>query len=186
MNIDWDIVMKVAGPLLGVAAGAVGKNMFEAKPNVVAFLQHATGIPLQGANPPAAVGTHSLVLTNTGRKAAKNVRLGHNSLPNFTIFPDVEYAVVDLPGGQREIRIPTLIPKKQLTIAYAYGSPLQWHQVNTHLEHDDGPVKVLNVLPTVQLPTWVRRTMLFLALVGAITAVYLFVHGALWASQRLG
>jgi hypothetical protein len=176
MPIDWDLAIKVAGPLLGAVAGAVAKHLSEAKPDVVAFLQHASGIHLPNAQPPGAIGTHTVVLANNGRKPATNVRLGHNTLPAFAIYPGIQYTVSTLPGGQQEIQIPSLVPKKQLTITYMYPAPLQWQQVNTHLEHDEGPVRVLNVLPTVQRPAWVRRTLWSLAGLGGVTALYLLAH----------
>lgn len=180
MSIDWDVVTKIAGPVIGLVVGILGKHLFEAKPDVVAFLQHATGVHLPNATPPAAVGTHSVVLANNGKKAATNVRLGHNVLPEFSIVPGIEYAVAALPNGQREIRIPFLIPGKQITISYVYLAPLEWHNVNTHLEHDGGPVRVLRVLPTVPAPTWLRRTLLTLAGAGLIALCYLGVIAIRW------
>ncbi|RYH34713.1 MAG: hypothetical protein EON54_19855 [Alcaligenaceae bacterium] len=132
MAIDWDLAVKVAGPLVGAAAGAIAKHFAERGPDVVAFPKYAAGIHLPNEQRPGAIGTHTVVLANTGRKPATNLRLGHHTLPAFAIYPGVEYSVTPLPNGQQEIRIPTLIPKKQLTITYMYVAPLQWQLINTH------------------------------------------------------
>ncbi len=118
------------------------------------------------------VNTHSVVFRNAGRKTANNVRLGHNILPDFQVSPDTEYTVADLPGGGKEIRFPKLVPKKQVTITYLYFPPLTWDQVHTHVESDEGPVKVLNVLPTVQLPRWVITILWLLVGYGVIGLLY--------------
>jgi hypothetical protein len=151
----------------------------------VAFLHHATGILVKGATPPYEVRTHSVVLVNNGRRPAKNVRIGHNLLPDFSIAPGIQYSVNDLPGGQKEILFPVLIPKKQITIAYAYTAPVLWADVNTHFDHEDGAVKILNVLPTVQSPKWLRMSVWPPAGIGAIACVYLIVLGAAWLYSRV-
>lgn len=44
--------------------------------------------------------------------------------------------------------------------------------MNTHLESDDGPAKVLNVLPTVQMPKWLIVVLWLLIGYGTIAALY--------------
>ena len=62
-----------------------------------------SGINLTRADPPMSVNTHSIVVRNAGNKLATNIRIGHMELPDFQIFPDIEYEVKSLPGGQKEI-----------------------------------------------------------------------------------
>jgi hypothetical protein len=82
------------------------------------------------------------------------------------------YTVRDLPGGEKEIVIPTLVPKKEVTVTYLYFPPLTWSQVNTHLESDDGPVRVIRVLPTLQLPKWAIVVLWGLIVYGVIALLY--------------
>lgn len=182
MAVDWDLAVKIAGPVLGALVGAGVKHLLDGRPRVVAFLGHVSGIRLQREGGPLAVGSHSVVIRNAGRKPASNIRIGHNNLPDFQVFPDIEYNVETLPNGSRQIRIPQLIPKKQVTITYLYFPPLTWEQVNTHLETDDGPIKVLNVLPTVQ-PSRPVSTMLWALIgIGAVTLLYLIALFLRWVA----
>ncbi len=182
MSLDWNLLIKLAGPILGAFAGAGAKHLLDSRPRVVAFLGHVSGINLIRENEPFAVGSHSVVLRNAGGKAANNVRIGHNVLPDFQISPDTQFTVDDLPRGGKEIRIPVLIPKKQLTITYLYFPPLTWEQVNTHLETDDGPIRILNVLPTVQLSKPVITILWALIGVGLVTVLYLVAQLIRWVS----
>ena len=171
MNVDWNVVATIASPIIALFIGAALNRAIENRPRVVCYLDHVSGISIQGAQP-LQVNSHSVVLRNAGRKTAMNIRLGHAVLPAFQIYPDIDYTVVNLPGGGREIRIPNLVPKKQVTITYLYFPPLTWERVNTHLESDDGPVKVLNVLPTVQLPKWLTVVLWVLIGYGTIGLAY--------------
>jgi hypothetical protein len=180
MTIDWDLVVKLAGPVIGALAGAGVKHLFDSRPRVVAFLGHVSGISLKRDDGYISVGTHSVVLRNAGNKTAKNVRIGHNVLPDFQVSPDVQYSIESLPGGQKEIKFDQLIPKKQLTITYLYFPPLTWEQINTHLETEDGPIKVLRVLPTIQLSKPVISTLWILMGIGLVTILYLMFSLVGW------
>ncbi len=179
MAVDWDLVAKITGPIVGAIVGAVIKHLLDSRARVVAFLGHVAGIQLQREGGPLSVGSHSVVLRNAGNKAAQNVRIGHKVLPDFQVFPDTPYSVETLPSGSKEIRFAQLVPKKQITITYLYFPPLTWEQVNTHLETDDGPIKVLNVLPTVQPSKSVVSLFWALVGIGIITVIYLLF--TLWA-----
>lgn len=172
MPIDWNVAATIASPIVALFVGAGLNRLIENRPKVVSYLGHVSGIFLSKANPAVQVNTHSVVLRNAGGKTENNIRVGHNVLPDFQIFPDIDHEVKDLPGGQKEIVIPKLIPKKQITITYLYFPPLTWEQVNTHLESDSGAIKVLNVLPTVQPPKWLLRVLLVLIGYGAIGILY--------------
>ena len=179
MNVDWSVVATIASPIIALFIGAALNRAIENRPRVVCYLGHVSGISLQGAQP-VQVNSHSVVLRNAGRKTATNLRLGHAVLPAFQIYPDIDYTVANLPGGGREIRIPNLVPKKQVTITYLYFPPLTWERVNTHLESDDGPVKVLNVLPTVQLPKWLITILWLLIGYGVIGLSYTAYEAVKW------
>jgi hypothetical protein len=182
MIIDWNILATIASPIIALFIGALLNHLFENRPKVVSYLGHVSGIRLRGEHS-IHVNTHSLVLRNAGRKTASNICLGHITLPDFQIFPDIEYVVKELPGGEKEIVIPKLVPKKQVTITYLYFPPLTWNQINTHLESDEGPVKVLNVLPTVQLPKWLITILWIVIGYGVIGVVYTGYELVKWLAQ---
>ena len=81
------------------------------------------------SGPTIFVHTHAVVLRNVGRRSATNVRLRHNVLPDFTIWPEIQHHVEDLPGSGREIVIPTLIPGEQITVSYLYFAPVTFDQI---------------------------------------------------------
>ena len=76
MNIDPEVIAKIAGPALSLIVGAQIKHYVEARSKVVSFTGHASAFTIQGENP-AVIHTHSVVVRNAGRKAATNVRLVH-------------------------------------------------------------------------------------------------------------
>jgi hypothetical protein len=180
MSIDWNVVATIASPIIALFLGAGLNRLIENRPKVVSYLGHVSGIYLSKANPPVQVNTHSVVLRNAGGKPESNIRLGHNVLPDFQIYPDIEHEIKDLSGGQKEMVIPKLIPKKQITITYLYVPPLTWDQVNTHLESDSGPIKVLNVLPTVQLAKWLLLLLWILIGYGTIGVLYTLYEVYKW------
>lgn len=169
--VDWNIFAAIASPIIALFIGVWLNRLIEKRAQVIAYLGHVSGISLRGEHP-VRVNTHSVVLRNVGRKTANNVRLGHITLPDFSIFPDLEYGINELPGGGKEIVIPKLIPQKQITISYLYIPPLTWDRVNTHLESDEGPIKVVNVLPTIQIPKWLTIIVWILIVYGIIGVLY--------------
>ena len=182
MTIDWNIIATIASPVIALFIGAFLNHLLENRPKVVCYLGHVSGIRFK-SDQIHQVNTHSVVLRNAGRKTANNIRLGHNTLPAFQIFPDIEHSVKDLPGGGKEVVIPKLVPKKQVTISYLYFPPLVWDQINTHLESDEGPVKVLNVLPTVQPSKWLITVLWILVGYGVIGVLYSVYALLQWLSR---
>ena len=125
---------------------------------------------------PAEGHLNRRLLRNSGRRPATNVRLAHPYLPDFNVFPSVGYRVENLPGGGREIVMPTLVPNEQVTISYLYFPPTTWKQINGPVKSDEGLARVLQVLPTEQYPMWFNRLAAGLILIGLIALVYvLFV-----------
>lgn len=180
MSIDWNVIATIAAPIIALFIGAFIDRTLQNKPKVISYLGHVSGILLTRCDKPFKVHTHSLVLRNSGRKTAKNVRIGHNTLPDFQVYPDIEYKIVDLPGGQKDILFPKLIPQKQLTITYLYFPPLTFDQINTHIESDEGPAKVITVLPTPQLPKWLTTILWVLIVYGIIGVIYTFYTFFRW------
>jgi hypothetical protein len=167
-------------PIITLFLGALINHLMTSRPKLIShlgFISAHTLKPQADGSPGAIVNTHSVVIRNTGRKAATNVRLGHNFLPNVNVYPDVAYEVRDLPGGGKEIVFPTLIPKKEISINYLYFAPDTWERVNTYIESDAGPAKVVSVLLQPQAKPWLIRTIWTLVVIGAITCMYLLFEG---------
>jgi hypothetical protein len=183
MTIDWSLVATIAAPLLALVVGAVLNHFAEARPRLVTYLAHASAFRAQRPEGPVQVNTHSVVLRNVGRKPATNVRLGHNLLPDFQVYPDVQYRVEALPNGGTEIVFPMVVPQKQITISYLYFPPVTWEQINTHFESDEGPGKVITVLPQPQYPRWLINCLRALVYVGGVTVLYLLFLTARWVSR---
>jgi hypothetical protein len=108
------------------------------------------------------------------------VRLGHNKLPDYQVYPDVQYQVLDLPNGGKELLFPVIVPQKQITVSYLYFPPVTWEQINSHIESDEGLVKVISVLPTEQLPKWQLNALRVLVYLGLVTAIYILYLVGRW------
>jgi len=133
---------------------------------------HVSAFTLQGEQP-TAVFTHSVVVRNAGRLAARNVRLGHLNLPqNVRIEPQVEHTVSRNADGSGEIAIAVLVPKEQITVSYLYFPPLTWNQINTYTKSDDGFAKIINAIPTPQPPKVVAWLAWLLMFLGTSFSVY--------------
>lgn len=173
MAIDWELVTKVGGPIVGAFAGALIDRALQDRPKVVTYLGHTSAIALRtGVPTPIQVHTHAIVVVNAGRKPAQNVRLGHYTLPDFQVHPSVAYSIANLPSGGQEIVFPTLVPKEQVTVSYLYFPPLVWNQINTYVKSDSGQARVLTVFPARQFSPWVIRTLWILTAIGTIASVY--------------
>lgn len=181
MAVDWGIVATIVAPLLALVVGAWLNRWLEARPNVISYLANASALRVNPPDQPSIpVHSHTIVLRNAGRKPAHNVRLGHTYLPDFTVYPDTRYEIGDLPNGGKELVIPLLVPEKQVTISYLYFPPVTWNQINTHVESDEGPVKILTVFPRPQQPRWLINVMRTLVFVGATATLYLGYLGIRW------
>jgi hypothetical protein len=186
MNIDWMVVATIAAPLATLVAGVFINRWFENRPVLISYYQHVSSFRhvVAGAQP-LHVHTHSVVLRNTGRVSATNVRLRHATLPSFQVWPDVAHRVEDLPGGGREIVIPTLVPGEQITVSYLYAPPLVYDQVNKGIRCDQGFAQEIPVLLLRQYPRWVNRIAGWLMILGMVTVAYGVYEFAAWAYRHL-
>jgi hypothetical protein len=176
MTIDSDVLAKIASPVLSLVLGALVKHYTEARSRVVSFVGHVSAFTLQGQHP-ITVHTHSIVVRNIGRKAAKNVRLSHGFLPeNFTVYPPIQYNVEQNPKGASEIVIPILVPKEQVTISYIYFPPLIWNQINVNTKSDEGYAKIIKVIPMPHPNKAVLAGVWTLMFIGASFAFYWLVR----------
>lgn len=172
MTLDVDSVAKLAGPLLSILLGAVVKHYAEARAKLVSFIGHVSSFTLHNEQH-TVVHTHSVIVRNAGRKAAKNVRLSHAVLPaNVTVYPPIQYKIERNPEGAGEILIPVLVPKEQVEISYLYFPPLTWNQINAVTKSDDGFAKILKVMPMPQPNRAVLVVVWTLVFIGASYLFY--------------
>ncbi|MCA8322015.1 hypothetical protein [Burkholderia cepacia] len=206
---NWDIVTKLAFPLIvALLVAAIGRRL-EYKPKLVTYMAHAAGFsmpPIAGpAKPsvppgdkslqtaPAAIPTtvvlapgvqvhvHSIVVRNTGKKTAFNVRLGHNMpVHNYVLEPQVQHEKKESSTGPWEIVLPALVPNEQVLVSYLYFPPLTWPQINAYTKSDEGSARFLNVLPSPQPPRWAVRTHLAFFYFGIASAVYALISIIQW------
>ena len=178
--IDWQIVTTIAAPIIALVLGAALNHLLQNRPKLVAHYGHVSAFHSQrGDAEPLNIHTHSVVIRNAGRKSAKNIRVSHNYLPDYCVYPDMIYEVNDLPSGGKEITIPALVPKEQVTISYLYFPPMTYSQVLTTVKSDEGSAKIINVwqAPIISKPI----TVLVWALIiwGLISLVYVSYTGLL-------
>lgn len=186
MNIDWNVVANIAGPIIALFVGVWVNRRFESRPALISYFGHVSSFrhtPPGGK--PLVIHTHSVVLRNAGRRAATNVRLSHVVLPDFNIWPAVAYHPEDLPAGGRDIVIPTLVPGEQIMISYLYFPPLTVGQVNAGIKCDQGFAHAIPVLLQRQYPRWFNATASVLILLGLVSGIYLLYQAVLWWIQKL-
>ncbi|HAT9718361.1 TPA: hypothetical protein ACK8SK_000240 [Legionella pneumophila] len=118
------------------------------------------------------VHTHAVVVRNDGKLPTKNVRLGHNFLPNYNIYPNIKFELTNLPNGGKEISFPILVPNEQVTISYLYFAPTVYTDINTHVKSDDGLAKVISVIHSPNLSIKIKTMLNILVFVGSTTLIY--------------
>jgi hypothetical protein len=178
MIIDWNVVATIAAPIITLFVGVWVDRLFENRPVLVSYFSHVSVFrhtPPDGQ--PTHVHTHSVVLRNTGRRSATNIRLHHLTLPSFNIWPTVVHHVETLPDGSQDIVIPTLVPGEEITISYLYFPPIVVGQVNAGIKSDQGFANQITVLLQRQFPLWFNRTVLAFLLMGLVTFFYLIYVG---------
>ena len=181
MNIDWDIIIKISVPLVTLILGKYLDRWLTKRPKLISYLGHASAFTLRGDNP-AVIHTHAIVVRNAGRETANNVRVGHHVLPdNYQLYPSVPHTIERVQGGGAEIVIPNLVPGEQVSISYLYFPPLLWSQIHAYTKSDEGFAKIINVLPTPQLPKWIANLIWLLVFIGVVSLLYLVVEVFRWA-----
>src|SRR5437016_4556420 len=176
-NIDWHLVTDIAVPIVAIFLTVWAQRRFERRPVLITWLGHVSAFQVAqpDGRPPAHVFTHAVALRNTGRRSATNVRVRHNVLPDFVIWPAIQHHVEEVPGDGREIVIPTLVPDEEIIISYLYFPPLTFAQINSGITSDEGFARTIRVLLQRQYPPWLQRTVAALVLIGLVTVLYLLV-----------
>jgi hypothetical protein len=177
MGINWSAVATIAAPIIALFVGVWINRRFENRPLLISYFSHVAAFrTTPPSGPTIFVHTHAVVLRNVGRRSATNVRLRHNVLPDFTIWPEIQHHVEDLPGSGREIVIPTLIPGEQITVSYLYFAPVTFDQINAGILSNEGFARQIPVLLQRVYPRWLNRTLAALILIGLIWVVYLVFY----------
>jgi len=175
MNINIEAIAKLVSPILTLVIGVIIKHFTERRAKLISYIGHVSSFTLQN-DEGTQVFAHSVIVRNTGRKTAQNVRLGHNVFPhNINIFPKVQYKIETSPEGGSEIVIPILVPKEQITISYLYFPPLTWDKIHSYTKFDEGFAKIITVIPLPQPSRWVLALVWFLMFVGASFLIYWMV-----------
>ena len=176
MNFDVETIAILVSPILALIVGAIIKYLTERRAKVISYIGHVSAFILSNEEQ-TQVYTHSVIVRNTGRKTAKNIRLVHNMMPpNVTIFPEIQYKIERLPEGRSEIVIPRLVPKEQVTISYLYFPPLTWNNINIYTKFDEGFAKIINAIPLPQPSRWVLALIWILMFFGASLLFYWIVR----------
>jgi len=178
MAIDWNVVATISSPVIALFVGVWVNRLFESRPVLISYFSHVSAFRFTpSGNQPSQVNTHSVVLRNTGRQSATNIRLHHLFLPEFNIWPTIVHNIEALPDGSKDIVIPTLVPDEEITISYLYFPPVNFGEVNAGIKSDQGFARQITVLLQRQFPRWLNRTAIALFLVGLITVLYLIYVG---------
>ena len=181
MNIN--LVITIAMPIVIFFLGMLINHLTENREKLISYIGYISSHkldPIGESKIPIIIHAHSVIIRNNGKKAAKNVRLGHNFLPSINVHPDTEYSIKDLPGGGKEIFFPTLIPKKEVTISYIYFPPVTWNNINTHIESDEGPAKNVTGLLQTQPKPIVLKAFWVLVIIGIVATLYVAVEIVKW------
>jgi len=176
MVFDFEIFTRLAAPALAALLGGLLKYYLEGRSKLTVYLGHASTHPLpndQGNNLPMTVHTHSIVVRNTGKKSANNVRIGHAVFPeSYQIFPAISHSISDGQGQSKEIIIPIMVPNEQITISYLYHSGIFWNQISSYVKSDEGMAKEISLTPSVPLSKFVAAILWLFVFVGLSTILY--------------
>lgn len=183
MEFDINAVAKLLAPTLTALVGFIAKIYFEAKPKLITYLVHASAIPLHD-DKNTNVNTHSVVVRNAGKRTAHNVRIGHNFLPAFQIYPQLAHEIIRGGDGSAEIVIPTLVPGEQINISYLYFPPHLFSQVHSHCKSDEMAAKYINIMPAIQPSKLQLFAVWGLMFVGASTLLYWTIYWLLVWVQK--
>ena len=171
--VDWQIFATLAAPIVALFLGVWVNRRFENRPVLLSHWGHVSSFNYQkGDGVTGIVNTHSVVIRNAGRRAATNVRLSHTILPDFNIWPAVEYQLRDVPNSGPDILIPTLVPGQHVTISYLYYPPVTYANVNAGVKFDEGFATHIPVLLQRKHPTWYKVVGGMLMILGMASLLY--------------
>jgi hypothetical protein len=190
--IDYSVFSRIGEGIVLLVAGGFITRFFERRARLVVFYGHVGAfqlqpppalqapqleLPLPPPQPPQFVHTHAVVIRNNGRAVAQNLHVPHRGLLganniHVSVFPQIPHQEQRLPNNTEEIFFPTLPAKSQVTISYLYFPPATYDMINAQIYSDEGPARVINVLPQVRPPKWLLVILWILVGFGAVTVLY--------------
>ena len=185
MKIDWSALFEIAKAVVLLFCGGLVTRFFERRAKLVAYFEHVSAFnhtPPEGQ--PIQVFSHSVILRNAGKETATNVRIHHAVLPSFQIWPQIVHQVEQLTDGSKDIVIPKLVPKEQITISYLYFPPLTYDKTNAGIKCDQGFAQQIAV---ALQPKASKLTMFFVwsvLIIGAVTSLYLIFEACHWIQNQ--
>ncbi|MEO1662439.1 MAG: hypothetical protein AAFR51_15730 [Pseudomonadota bacterium] len=170
--MDWYLLVNITIPLFAALVAGFAVTVFERRPKLLVWFLYSGAISLKNVDQPGRIHTHVVSLRNAGKKVATNVRVRHRYLPEFSIYPDVQYSIEDLPEGTKEIVIEAIVPDENLNISYLYPPDKFSNQIHAGIRYDGGYAKEINVVPTQSPKRWHTQVALILMVVGTGTFLY--------------
>ena len=178
MTVNWGIASDIAAPIIALFVGVWLNRAFESRPVLISYYGHISSHRIHPPNQNVTVvHSHAVVLRTAGRRSATNVRLHHHTLPDFDIYPSIDYSTSTLNDGSIDIVIPTMPPGREITISYLYFPPLVATNINAGIDSNEGVAKQIPVLLQRMMPSWFNRLALLMMIVGLVTVGYLIFHG---------
>lgn len=162
------------------------KRYLQARPRVNLYMLHSASVTMKnddgnianvtfpdGQTRPLIINTHSVVISNSGKETATDVRLVHLFIPkSFQVFPPAEHKVFPNENGGGEIIFPKLVSGEQVTITYVYYPPLNVNQTNFHVKFDGGFARKYDVIPSPRPNKVLIWLILILSFVGGSFLLY--------------
>lgn len=183
--MDLDAYIKLASPVVAIALYVAGR-LFQDKSKVISWMDLGASFTLGDPDADGSrLHTHRIVLKNTGRGSAKNLRLGHLYFPEkIDVTPAVQYTITKNPDGHVELLFPTLVPGESITVSYLYFAPRIAAEINTYAKSDEGAVRIVTALPTPLPSMKVVRLLQFLAFTGACFLIYWLLRLSIYVANH--
>jgi hypothetical protein len=165
--VDWELLLKALAPVVSLVTLMVAESK---RSKLFVWLVHGSTHPLP--NNAGSIHTHAIIIANTGRKSATNIRIHHHNMPpSINMHPPVPYTTQAYTGGT-SINIDRIVPHQQIQISYLYAPPLIWRDIGAIVSSDDGYAKEIAVAPTRQFPAIVNAAFAVLGFLGLSTVIY--------------
>jgi hypothetical protein len=167
-NIDYNLVWNIAVVFISPFIYFAINNFLDSRKKLISHYGHIGVFKLHNGD---NVFTHSVVIRNNSHKPITGIRLWHNVLPeSVDVYPkNIEYSKTD-----KEIIIPKLVGKEEITFSYLYFPPITYDQINKSIKSDSGFVKHIETIIVPKVPKWLIFTIYFLMTIGLITTIYFF------------
>jgi|GEM_PF-806274 len=174
-NILYSSALLVIGILLN--------RFFESRPKLIAYYSHvgAGRVRVSNETTPVFINTHSIVIYNSGRKPALNVRVGHHPIGSvqnmIAVFPPQQFRVETITDAGEEIIFNRILPKQSITLTYIYTG-LTANQITAYVRSDEAEAKFFPVIINRKYPLWCLGIFIFLVFIGFVTtAYYSYIYG---------